>query len=177
VEVSYTSNLRRLRLGEEKEEEERKKIEETTAQNITACPITQGGHDKCISCRRMQASAVLYAWTVDRCVAVYWLRLKQKLKSSLRATEMQSDLSSLWSVSLMILDEHNVSYFALCEHLGLLSVTGFEMEAKKYFSAPITVVSSEQLAGCVHTLPYQPPRNIILFIHKITVDSIVDGYG
>jgi len=103
--------------------------------------------------------------------------VKTKLKSSLRATEMQSDLSSLCSVSLMILDAKNVSYFALCEHLGLLSVTGFEMEAKKYFSAPLTVVSSEQLAGCVHILPYQPPCNIILFIHKITVDSIVDGYG
>jgi len=34
VEVRYTSNLRRLRLGEEKkrEEEEERKIEETTAQ-------------------------------------------------------------------------------------------------------------------------------------------------
>jgi len=40
VEVWYTSDLRRLRIGEENKEERKKKIEETTGQNIMACPIS-----------------------------------------------------------------------------------------------------------------------------------------
>jgi len=41
VEVWHTSNLRRLRLGEE-----RKKEEEEQTENIMVCPIPQGNHKK-----------------------------------------------------------------------------------------------------------------------------------
>jgi len=41
VEVWQTSNLRRLRLGEEKKERKKEEeAEETTGQNIMVCPIT-----------------------------------------------------------------------------------------------------------------------------------------
>jgi len=40
VEVWQTSNLRRLRLGEEKKERKKEEeAEETTGQNIMVCPI------------------------------------------------------------------------------------------------------------------------------------------
>jgi len=42
VEVWQTSNLRRLRLGEEKKKEERKKEEETTGQKYNGLPYTIG---------------------------------------------------------------------------------------------------------------------------------------
>jgi len=45
VEVWQTSNLRQLGLGEEIKEH-RKKIEETTGQNIMSASATQGGHKK-----------------------------------------------------------------------------------------------------------------------------------
>ena len=52
AEVWQTSNLWPMRLGEEKKEERRTKIE-TTGQNIMACPITQGNHnDHNFSCVR-----------------------------------------------------------------------------------------------------------------------------
>jgi len=40
VEVWQTSNLRRLRLGDEKKKEERKKEEKPQGKNIMACSIT-----------------------------------------------------------------------------------------------------------------------------------------
>jgi len=50
VVVWQTSNLRRLRLGEEKKKERKKKKieEETTGQNIMACPIIWGGHNNAV---------------------------------------------------------------------------------------------------------------------------------
>jgi len=47
VEVWQTSNLRTLRLGEEKKKEERKK--KTQGKNIMVCPIPYGDHNKCVS--------------------------------------------------------------------------------------------------------------------------------
>jgi len=43
VEVRQTSDLRRLRLGEEKIEDRKKKPQ---GKNIMACPIPYGGHKK-----------------------------------------------------------------------------------------------------------------------------------
>jgi len=49
VEVWQTSNLRRLRLGEEKKIDRKKKIEETTGQKYNGLPITMGGHNEVIN--------------------------------------------------------------------------------------------------------------------------------
>ena len=61
MEVWQTSNVQRLRLGEEmKEEEEERKKEETTGQNIMSASATQGGHNKCTAQTRMTLRSELF---------------------------------------------------------------------------------------------------------------------
>jgi len=45
VEVWQTSNLRPLRLGDEKRRKKNKEIKKPWGKNIMACPILQGGHN------------------------------------------------------------------------------------------------------------------------------------
>jgi len=44
VEVWQISNLRRLRLGEEKKKDRRQK-KKPQGKNVMACPVPQGGHN------------------------------------------------------------------------------------------------------------------------------------
>jgi len=44
VEVWQTSNLRRLRLGEEKKKKERRRKNKAQHENIMVCPIPYGDH-------------------------------------------------------------------------------------------------------------------------------------